>query len=234
MAGFVAAGSSVLAQNTTAAATSGYLQIDDLTVTGVFPSSTTPAQIFAADLSYPTMANGTAMATTTAAVTCQQFVTDSSPVGIPVTCPVPLIAPVTTTTTATSSSVYYSPYTLEIDAATQLLLAGRAPAVLGNITPGDIVNVYGYFDAANGTMNAEIVRDLSKPAGPLTITSSSSTSTSSSTAIAVATSSAAIAQLQAYIGQLASVVAELQVEIATGTLTASSTASAPMIPATAY
>jgi hypothetical protein len=54
---------------------------------------------------------------------------------------------------------------VNITSATQLLLSDRAAAVLGNFTPGDVINVYGYYDG-NGSIQGQVVRDLSKPAAP--------------------------------------------------------------------
>lgn len=196
---------------------SGYLQLDGLIVTGV-SSSSAPAQIYAASPLYPTIV-GTSTVTTsaTAPSTCEEFATNSSMVGVYVGCPAPAIAPVLVTSNASSSAsstatTTYSPYTLQIDPTTQLLLAGRSSATLGNFTPGDIVNVYGYYNSDNGVMAAEIVRDLSKPAG--TTVSASDTSTS------ITATSSAMATLQADISQLETLVTQLQTQV-TGTASTS-------------
>ncbi|HUC01400.1 MAG TPA: hypothetical protein VMA75_00650 [Candidatus Paceibacterota bacterium] len=203
---------------------SGYLQMNGLVVTAV-SSSSAPTEIYAASPAYPILtASGSAMATTTvpASMMCESFATDSAPVGTNVGCPIPALAPILVTTNATASSssssstpvTYYSPYTLIIGPTTQLLLAGRSNATLANFTAGDIVNAYGYYDSASGIMNAEIVRDLSKPVG--------TNATSVSASVSAATSSA-MATLQADLAQLEALVNQLQAQV-TGTVSSSATA----------
>jgi hypothetical protein len=212
---------------------SGYLQLDDLVVTAV-ASSSMPTQIYAANPVYPTMpmtptmmatSTSDVMAPTAASITCESFVTDSATIGTYVGCPTPAIAPTLMTTNASStgnasssSSTYYSPYTLQIDSTTQLLLSGRAPAVLANFAPGDIINVYGYYNSSDGIMAAEIVRDLSKPAS-MTVPSVSEVTTVEGTTSGV-TSSSATATLQADLSQLETLVTQLQAQV-TGTATSS-------------
>lgn len=226
----MAAGSSTATSSTTSStgsgtslteAGSGYLQLDGLVVTGV-SSSSAPTQIYAASPLYLTAdASGTVTTTVSAPSTCEEFATDSSMVGVYVGCPAPAIAPVLVTSNASSSTstsstasatTTYSPYTLQIDPTTQLLLAGRSPATLANFTAGDIVNVYGYYNSENGVMAAEIVRDLSKPAS-LTV---SANTTGTDTTTVESASSSAMAMLQADLSKLETLMTQLQAQV-TGT-----------------
>ena len=54
-------------------------------------------------------------------------------------------------------------YRIEVDASTELYLRDRTPATLSNFAAGDQINVFGYYNA-DGSIQAYLVRDLSKPA----------------------------------------------------------------------
>lgn len=172
-----------------------YLQIDGLVVASMpAAGAAEPVQIMAANPAYDTVtAAGAVMSANTAAVGCTQFATDSSPAGIATACPVP---PVTTMTASTTGVTYYSPYMINVNAATQLEMSDRTPATLANITPGDTINVYGYYDGS-GIINAEVLRDMSKPAG----------------------GAASTAALQAELDQLEALVAQLESALAMSTST---------------
>jgi hypothetical protein len=197
---------------------SGYIQLNGLTVATV-SSASVPSQILAVNPNYSTQVGTNTWSTTTATVSCQSFTSDSDAIGMTATCPVPPSITSTTTdmtasTTATASSsantLWYSPYTIELTTATKLLLANRTSAVLSNFTPGDTINVYGYYNG-NGTINAEIIRDLSKPAS---ITAMTNTTT-----------------IQAEIAQLETLVTQLEQELnGTSSSTASTTSSTAMCP----
>jgi hypothetical protein len=128
----------------------GYIQFNDLAVTSISAGtssasgSTSGAVIIATPLSQPG--------------TCLSFTGPTDTVGTSVSCPIP-----PTGTVSTSSPT--GTYSIDLTGSTQLLLSNRATAILGNITSGDVINVYGYYDGA-GNVQAQIVRDLSKPAAP--------------------------------------------------------------------
>jgi trimeric autotransporter adhesin len=211
----------------TAGAIGEYIQIDGLVVASIPATGTAePVQIMAANPAYDTVtASGAVMSASTAAVDCTQFATDSSPTGIAVTCPTPPATTMMANTTSSSSpnGNYYSPYMINVNAATQLEMSDRTSATLADITPGDTINVYGYYDG-NGIIDVEILRDMSKPVGGA-MTSTGTTST---------------AALQAELNQLEALVAQLESELTMSTSTtvdvgASSSLGTslycPMIPA---
>jgi hypothetical protein len=97
--------------------------------------------------------------------TCTEYASAEDTVGSAVTCPM-APTPATTTMTNTSSTMTNTgTFTITINSGTQLLLSDRSSAVLGNITAADVINVYGYYDGL-GNIDAQVVRDLSKPAAP--------------------------------------------------------------------
>jgi hypothetical protein len=53
-------------------------------------------------------------------------------------------------------------YRIEVDASTELYLRDRTPATLSDFAAGDQINLYGYYNA-DGSIQAYLVRDLSKP-----------------------------------------------------------------------
>ncbi len=69
---------------------------------------------------------------------------------------------------ASPPSFMYRPYRIEIDASTKLSLRDRTPATLANFSAGDTINVFGYYNA-DGSIQAYLIRDLSKPAEAQTI-----------------------------------------------------------------
>jgi hypothetical protein len=197
--------------------TPGYIQLNGLTVTSVSAAGSLPMQVLVANTAYPTLTNGNAMATSSAlAVTCEQFTSDSATTGTSVTCPMPLVAstavPTSTVTSTAPATIYYSPYTITVDAATQLLLDDRTPATFADIMPGDQVNVYGYYDGVN-TINAEIIRDVSR---------SSATGTTSG-GMTVTGGASTTAELQAELNQLETLALQLEAELGMTSSTVSST-----------
>ena len=145
-----------------------YLQIDGLTIAGASAATATdqPVTISAANPAYQTMtAAGELMPVNSAAtVTCTQFASDSSPTGISAACPTP---PMAMTSATGTSGTDHAPYSIIINAATELLLGDRSPATLAELTPGATINVYGYY-TNDGSMEAEIVRDVSRSASGTT------------------------------------------------------------------
>lgn len=167
----------------------GFIQFNNLTVQSV-SASNPPAEILATDQSIfpviynsPAVSGGTSVGsaaatpTTQSTVKCYRFNSQSAASGTAVTCPVP---PTTTTSTATTQgvnagtggttkpepSIYppfrYQPYRIEVDASTQLSLRDRTSATLNDFAAGDQINVFGYYNA-DGSIQAYLVRDLSKP-----------------------------------------------------------------------
>ena len=117
-------------------------------------------------------------------VTCRQFDSASAVSGVVIPCPVPPSSAATSTTGAanpttgvgagtgaanmpmmpTTPAVYpIAPgYRIEIDATTQLMLRDRTSATLNDFTPGDQINVFGYYNT-DGSIQAYLIRDLSEP-----------------------------------------------------------------------
>lgn len=106
------------------------------------------------------------------AVSCELFASADATVGTPMTCP---------TAASTSTS-----FTVEVSAATNLLLNDRTSAILANFTPGDAINVFGFYDGT-GNIEADVVRDLSKPVGGVMTTSPGVPSASLPTIAAIET-----------------------------------------------
>jgi hypothetical protein len=75
---------------------------------------------------------------------CVWFFAKTSPVGTTGPCPV-----------ISSSQI-------QVNAGAMILLRDRTRGVLANVTPGDEINAFGFF-GTDGTFQAAIVRDLSKP-----------------------------------------------------------------------
>ncbi len=115
-----------------------WVQFDGLIVTAV-TSNQAPAVIQAIDPGQ--MANGSA------AAICLSFPDQTAASSIPTTCP------------AIASGTAYQ---IQINADTEVLLRNRTPGVIANITPGDQINAYGAY-TPDGTLQATVVRDLSKP-----------------------------------------------------------------------
>lgn len=183
----------------------GYLQLNGLTVVSVSGMSGT--------------ANSTATAPTeiiatapTTGATCEQFGSMSATTGTSVACPVPTAQ--MTPNASTSSPAYYDPYTIIVDNATQIEANDRTPATLASIVPGDTINAYGYYDGT-GTLDAQIVRDLSR--GEAAGTTATAGNASDSTTIA---------SLRAQLNNLETLVLQLAAELGVST-------SGMMMPQTA-
>ncbi len=78
--------------------------------------------------------------------------------------------PMMPATSGTVPAIYPYPYPIrtaayriEVDASTKLYLRDRTPATLNNFAAGDQINLFGYYNA-DGSIQAYLVRDLSKPA----------------------------------------------------------------------
>jgi hypothetical protein len=110
-----------------------------------------------------------------------------------------------------------------VTATTELLFNDRSPATLGDITPGDTVNIYGYY-TDDGGIQAEIIRDISQPG------QSQSQSSGGGTGEATGGGESTTATLQAELDQLEALVAQLESEVA-GNMSAASTTMATATPA---
>jgi Domain of unknown function (DUF5666) len=167
---------------------SGFLQFNNLTVESVSGTSL-PAEILASNPNiYPVMgAPGAGMNAPSARsvpstlpsaaspATCFKFDSQNSAVRRAVTCPTPPFVTAPTTQTAPSSTtsgnaaspmmypIRYMPYRIEVDASTRLLLRDRTVGTPADFSPGDLINVFGYYNS-DGSIQAYLVRDLSKPA----------------------------------------------------------------------
>jgi hypothetical protein len=216
----------------------GYIQLNGLTISSIVSSGNMPVQILATSPDYPTQlitlntSGATVLPSTVMTpTTCEEFTSDAATTGMAITCPIPPVASApsvsTSTITPSSTSFYYDPYTLVVNAATNLLLSDRSSASIGDLVPGDQINVYGYY--SNGTIDAEVIRDLSRSVGTSAI--GSTISSSSSSAMVASTLQSEINQLEALVLQLA---AELSVNVTTSTTAtstvSSTTTSCPMIP----
>jgi hypothetical protein len=119
-------------------------------------------------------ASGANAPTSISGQTCYKFDSQNSATSMPVRCPVgpPTPAPTGTTTSGGGSAggstgqyplpPQYAPYRIEVGAGTVLLLRDRTHATLADFSAGDEINVFGYYNT-DGTIQAYLVRDLSKP-----------------------------------------------------------------------
>jgi hypothetical protein len=116
-------------------------------------------------------------ANTTGTLGCESFPSEFSNAGVAITCPIPS-----------------NPFQIDVTSATQLLLNDRTNATVANITPGDSINVFGYYDGTD-LIEAEVVRDTSKPIIGVATTGGAST-------ISIASIQVQIAQIQTLLAQL--------------------------------
>ena len=120
---------------------------------------------------------------TSTGITCYRFDTQDSGAGTAVACPAPPTAQTSTegegamspieaqgTNSASPNAVIaqpypyrYAPYRIEVSASTQLMLRDRTQASLADFSSGDEINVFGYYNT-DGSIQAYLIRDLSKPA----------------------------------------------------------------------
>jgi hypothetical protein len=186
--------------------TAGFIQFNGLVVNSI-GSITLPTVI---------------LANATSTVTCESYATEFADIGMIIPCPMATSATSANTSSTTTSTI---PFQVNLTSATQLLLSDRTNAILANITPGDTVNVFGYYDGTD-MIQAEVIRDLSKPA----ITGSGASAVDSATV-----GPATIANLQTEIEQIQTILTQLITQINTlsvnarstiSTMTASTTATA--------
>ncbi len=157
----------------------GFIQFNGLVVNSI-GSVMLPTTIDA-------MASGT--------VSCVSYATEFADTGTAIDCPIP----------STASSTFQ----INVTNATQLLLNDRTSAALGNITPGDTINVFGYFDGAD-MIQAQIVRDTSKPVvGIGTITSVTTVTGNGTSKSTTAETTTSMAGLQAEIVQIETLISQL-------------------------
>jgi len=158
----------------------GFVQFNNLVVQSV-SSGNVPSEIVATN-NYPVpmgvlnSSGGAAPASATSPVQCYKFESQAGTAGTAIQCPVPpsanqkmpaMMASGSTDMPATSATQpTYIPvnpsYRIEVNAATRLSLRDRTVATLADFTQGDQVNVFGYYNA-DGSIQAYLVRDISKP-----------------------------------------------------------------------
>ncbi len=127
----------------------GFIQFNNLTVESV-SATNLPAEILASNPSiYPLMGmEGDKSSSGVLNTTCYEFGSRDASKGTSVACPTP--------------KINNQPYRIEVDVSTKLYLRDRTLAVLSDFTAGDQINVFGYYNT-DGSIQAYLVRDLSKP-----------------------------------------------------------------------
>lgn len=151
--------------------TNDIVQFDNLTIQNV-SSQTLPSEITAGYTVYP-MTGGTSGGTmapkapssaptaTPPQIYCKRFYNLQSGQSTSIPCPV-----VNVSSTSVSPNLYPYPggysYRIEVDQNTRLFLRDRTSAALADFSVGDQINVYGFYNA-NGSIQALVVRDMSKP-----------------------------------------------------------------------
>src|SRR5258708_2367905 len=148
----------------------GFLQFNNLVVQSV-SSASAPGEIVAnsgvtilpMQPTMPSAINGR---------TCLRFDTQDSATAKSVPCPsARYIGPPINASGSASTSAdvtggpmppVYAPYRIEVSASTNLYLRDRRAATLADFSAGDEINVFGFYNS-DGTMQAYLVRDLSKP-----------------------------------------------------------------------
>ncbi len=169
---------------------SGFVQFNNLTVQAVSGASA-PATITASAQFYPQLppgvgatvplngstgvSVGTSGAAGSAASACLKYNSENASTGLVIPCPMtppvnpggPLI-PVSSSSAsaATGASMpniaVAAPYQIDISTNTELMFRDRTPATLADFAQGDTINVFGYYNA-DGSIQAYLVRDISKP-----------------------------------------------------------------------
>lgn len=153
----------------------GFIQFNNLTIETI-SGATPPAEIVANNPDISPMMGAssagapakTAVTTPTASISCYKFETQDSAAGQAISCPTP--QSVSGAAGNTPSPTMYpqiypissEPYRIEVGASTTLMLRDRTVATLGNFSSGDQINVFGYYNS-NGSIQAYLIRDLSKP-----------------------------------------------------------------------
>jgi len=148
------------------------VQFNNLTVESV-SSASVPAEI---------VATGGGIGVDTPPVTCLVFPSATAAGGAPTACPMlPAPTPASPSPTKANTSAgagssgsgigtpatplqpYYEGfYRVEVSATTELMLRDRSSASLSDFTQGDQINVFGYYNT-DGSIQAYLVRDISKP-----------------------------------------------------------------------
>ncbi len=154
----------------------GFIQFNNLTVESV-SGTNPPAEIIASNPDiFPMMGatsagapTKTAVTTPTASVSCYKFETQDSAAGQVISCPTPQSisgaagnTPSPTMYPQPSYPVNSEPYRIEVGASTTLMLRDRTVATLSNFSSGDQINIFGYYNS-DGSIQAYLIRDLSKP-----------------------------------------------------------------------
>lgn len=161
----------------------GFVQFNNLTIINISDTNV-PAEIVATmqePIPVPLSANGSG---TSGTGNCMRFNSESAATGMAIPCPMPPTSPdnsssgpaPTNSASAPSGAVSPGPavnmpnialpppraYRIEVDANTEIMLRDRTAAQLADLSSGDEINVYGYYNI-DGSIQAFIVRDLSKP-----------------------------------------------------------------------
>ena len=123
----------------------GFVQFNSLTIQSI-SSQTAPAEIVAG-MKELTPAMGAS------AMPCYQFQSESDSAGTAITCPIP---------------PSQNAYRIEVGASTELMLRDRTAATLANLSIGDQINIFGYYNT-DGSIQAYLIRDISKPIETQTI-----------------------------------------------------------------
>lgn len=133
----------------------GFVQFNNLVVQGV-SSPNVPSEITATYGAYAVpMATGGGNATVPPSViSCVRYESDSASVGQTSPCPLPPVKQ------PAGPPVYQ--YRIEVSASTRIVLRDRSAGSVSDIAPGDQINVYGYYNP-DGTIQAYLIRDISKP-----------------------------------------------------------------------
>ncbi len=137
----------------------GFVQFNSLTIQSV-SATAAPAEI---------VANGNSIG-------CLSFESQNAAIGIPTICPSPMAGASggagsgsgTGPAHYTLPPTYANSYRIEISATTQIILRDRTQASLSDLAQGDQINVFGFYNA-DGSVQAYLVRDLSKPAQTETV-----------------------------------------------------------------
>ena len=150
----------------------GFIQFNNLTVQSV-SASNPPAEIVANAPGIVPMMSTYGASAAGGQGTCYKFDSQDAARGSAIACPQTesVNAPASAPSEPSGSSgqgtmmypIRYQPYRIEVSATTNLYLRDRTAANLSDFTAGDQINVFGYYNA-DGSIQAYLIRDLSKPA----------------------------------------------------------------------
>ena len=177
--GSASAGTATIAPPAPVPGDAGFVQFNSLTVESVSGTGV-PAEITAmpqvtimsggAAGGGTGSASGGAMSSGNAASNCLRFDTQNAGKGMVIPCPIapPVPAPSASngTSPANGPAIMTVPpigaFRIEVSANTEIMLRDRTAASLADISAGDQINVFGYYNT-DGSIQAYVVRDTSKP-----------------------------------------------------------------------